>query len=216
MSALYPRGTDTIFRVGLWCLPVGVFALWAVPQAYIRSPYYTGQNASVRQPIDFDHRHHVKDDHIDCKYCHTSVETSPSAGYPPVSLCLNCHAQVWNEAPILDPLRKAWFAGEPLRWKRVHKLPDYVFFNHAAHVTKGVGCEECHGRVDQMAEATQVKPLTMAWCLDCHRDPTPHLRPPNEVTQMGWQAPGDARQYGGQLAQWLDVKTRTSCTTCHR
>lgn len=196
--------------------PLGLVGLWAVPQGYVRSPYYTGQNASVQQPIDFDHRHHVQDDHIDCRYCHFTADVSPSAGYPPASLCLNCHAQVWNEAPILDPLRAAWFEGKPLRWARVHKLPDYVFFNHSAHVNKGVGCEECHGRVDLMPMETQVKPLTMAWCLDCHRDPVPRLRPLDRVTEMGFRPKGGARQVGAEVAQALHVQTRVSCTTCHR
>jgi hypothetical protein len=167
-------------------------------------------------PVQFDHRHHVGDDGIDCRYCHSTVEVSASAGIPSTSLCMNCHSQIWNKSPKLEPLREAWFTGGAIRWNRVHNLPDFVYFNHSAHVTKGVGCATCHGRVDQMALIEQVAPLTMSWCLECHRDPAPRLRPREQITSPSWKPEGDAEELGRALATQYDVHTRVNCTTCHR
>jgi hypothetical protein len=139
----------------------------------------------VQQPVPFDHRHHVRDDGIDCLYCHYEAPRSKFAGVPPTSVCMGCHGQVWQESDRLAPLRASWFDGEPLHWRHVHRLPDFVYFDRSAHVGHGVGCVECHGRVDQMAAVYAVAPLTMQWCLDCHRDPDPHLRPESEITGMG-------------------------------
>ena len=184
--------------------------------AWVRTPFATGQYRPLEQPVPFDHRHHVRDDAIDCRYCHDLVERSPYAGVPPSERCMNCHAQIWNDSALLDPVRRSFFEDRPIAWRRVHRLPDFVFFDHAAHVSHGVGCEECHGRVDRMARVYQVAPLTMRWCLDCHRDPAPHLRPPELVTAMGWTPPGDARAIGEEIARRYAVRSLTSCTTCHR
>jgi hypothetical protein len=183
---------------------------------YWRTPFGTGQQEQVAQPVQFDHRHHVQDDLIDCRYCHSSVDKAPSAGIPPTELCLNCHSQVWNKSALLDLVRASWFQGRPISWIRVHKLPDFVYFNHAIHVNKGIGCVTCHGRVDQMAAIEQVQPLTMGWCVDCHRDPTPYLRPREQVTNMAWVPEGEPIALGKELARKYDVKTRINCTTCHR
>jgi len=185
---------------------------------YVRSPLFTGQHEPVQQPVQFDHRHHVGDIGIDCRFCHQSVEKGPSAGIPPTSLCLNCHSQVWNKSPLLEPIRQSFFTDKPIRWERVHKLPDWVYFNHSIHVAKGVACESCHGRVDQMAAIAKVSPLTMGWCLDCHRNPGPNLRPVDQVTQMGWAPPEgvDRTALAQRLLTENHVHTRTSCTTCHR
>jgi len=132
---------------------------------------------------------------------------------------MSCHAQVWNKSPYLTEVRKAFFSDQPIPWVRVHNLPDYVYFNHAIHVAKGVGCATCHGRVDQMAAVEQAAPLTMAWCLDCHRNPEPHLRPAEFITSMTWTPPEDkvkAAELGRQLAEAYDVHSRESCSTCHR
>lgn len=201
-------------------------ALLAVPaigigglMAYVRSPYVTNQQMPVEQPIEFDHRHHAGDEQIDCRYCHWTVEKSPSAGIPSTTVCMSCHAQVWNKSPYLVEVRKAFFSDQPIPWVRVHNLPDFVYFNHAIHVNKGVGCATCHGRIDQMGAVEQHAPLTMAWCLDCHRNPEPNLRPAEFITSMTWSPPSnkaEAAALGKKLAEEYDVHSRTSCSTCHR
>jgi hypothetical protein len=216
MSALFPRGSNTVFRVvllGLFATPL--LALGTL-YAYTFSPYYTGQYSQVEQVIQFDHRHHVWDDGIDCRYCHQTVEQSPFAGIPSTSVCMGCHGQIWNKSPLLDEVRARYFSDRAIPWARVHRLPNFVYFNHSIHVKKGVGCVTCHGRVDQMALVEQVAPLTMSWCLDCHRDPAKHLRPLEEVTSMTWDPPDNREQLGRDLMKSHDVHTRTSCTTCHR
>jgi hypothetical protein len=200
---------------GIATLLVGALSFGLI---YVRSPLWTGQHDPVQQPVQFDHRHHVGDEGIDCRYCHSSVEKSPSAGIPATSVCLNCHSQIWGKSPLLEPVRQSFFTDRPIRWERVHELPGFVYFNHSIHVAKGVGCETCHGRIDQMAAVAKVAPLTMGWCLDCHRDPGPNLRPRDKVTQMGWQPPEgtDRNALAQRLVQENHVHTRTSCTTCHR
>jgi hypothetical protein len=215
-TALFTPKANAIFKAVLVLLVAGAGGTVGALMLYPRIPYGTGQQEQVAQPVQFDHRHHVVDDLIDCRYCHQTVDRGPSAGIPPTGLCLNCHSQVWNKSRLLDLVRASWFSGEPIPWVRVHKLPDFVYFNHAIHVTKGVGCVECHGRVDQMAAVEQVQPLTMGWCIDCHRDPYPRLRPPEEVTNMTWQPEGDPIALGKELARKNDVKPRTACYTCHR
>ncbi|QAT87840.1 putative cytochrome c [Corallococcus coralloides] len=187
--------------------------------AYVRSPLVTNQARPVEQPIEFDHRHHAGDEQIDCRYCHWTVEKSPSAGIPSTTVCMSCHAQVWNKSPYLTEVRKAFFADQPIPWVRVHNLPDYVYFNHSIHVGKGVGCATCHGRVDQMGAIEQSAPLTMSWCLDCHRNPGPNLRPPEFITSMTWAPPtekAEASALAEKLTKEYDVHSRTSCSTCHR
>lgn len=187
--------------------------------AYVRSPHVTNQAHPVEQPIEFDHRHHAGDEQIDCRYCHWTVEKSPSAGIPSTTVCMSCHAQVWNKSPYLTEVRKAFFADQPIPWVRVHNLPDFVYFNHSIHVGKGVGCATCHGRVDQMGAIEQAAPLTMSWCLDCHRNPAPNLRPAEFITSMTWAPPADkaeAAELAEKLSKEYDVHSRTSCSTCHR
>jgi hypothetical protein len=207
MSNPFPPWTNTLLRVTLFCLGGALVGGVGLLVMMARSPLRTHEREPVTQPLDFDHRHHVADDGIDCRYCHTTVETSASAGFPSTAVCMGCHEQVWNKSPLLDVIRRAYFTGEPLEWRKVHRLPDFVYFNHSIHVAKGVGCATCHGRVDQMAEIRQEAPLTMRWCLDCHRDPAPNLRPRELITSMTWQGDAVARH---------DLHTRTSCTTCHR
>lgn len=189
---------------------LGGLLLWA------RTPYARNMQAPIEQPLQFDHRHHTRDEGIDCRYCHNTVDKAPFASLPPTQLCMNCHSQVWNKSPILEPVRKSFIEDKPMVWNRVYKVPEFVYFNHAIHVSKGVGCVTCHGRVDTMAAVEKVFPLTMSWCLDCHRDPNKNLRPVEEVTNMTWQPEGDPVEVAHVLAEKNDVHTRTSCTTCHR
>jgi hypothetical protein len=215
---LFPRWTNTVSRLS-------AAALLAIPaiaigglMAYVRSPLVTNQFNPPEQPIEFDHRHHAGDEQIDCRYCHWTVENSPSAGIPSTTVCVSCHAQVWNKSPYLNEVRKAFFTDQPIPWVRVHNLPDYVYFNHSIHVNKGVGCVTCHGRVDEMGAVYQQAPLTMSWCLDCHRNPGPNLRPAEAITSMTWTPPKgeDPVAYGEKLKKDYDVHARTSCDACHR
>jgi len=219
MSLLFPRWTNTVARLSAGLVLAAPVAGISALMLYVRSPLGTNQAQAIEQPIEFDHRHHVGDEGIDCRYCHQTVESGPSAGIPPTGLCLNCHSQVWNKSPLLEKVRLAYFQDRPIAWERVHNLPDFVYFNHSIHVAKGVGCSTCHGRVDSMAAITQVAPLTMSWCLECHRNPAPNLRPQDQITSMTWEPPADEaeREKQGQaLAEQYHVHTRTSCTTCHR
>jgi hypothetical protein len=216
MSSLFRPRSNTAFRLALVLLLAGAAGTLGGLMVWARVPAGTGQQDPLLQPVQFDHRHHVVDDGIDCRYCHSTVDRAASAGVPSTALCMNCHAQVWNQSPRLEPVRQSYFTGQPIPWVRVHRLPDFVYFDHSIHVNKGVGCETCHGRVDQMPAIEQVAPLTMTWCLECHRDPAPNLRPLDQVTTMGWTQGPDPAAQGEELRRRLDVHTRTSCTTCHR
>jgi len=216
MSALFPPWSNTVSKASIVCTVLGLVGFFAFLFLWVRSPIFTGQDGPTEQPVQFDHRHHVADDGIDCRYCHDTVDKSFTAGIPPTAVCMNCHSQIWNRSPFLDPVRASYFENKPIPWKRVHFLPDFVYFNHAIHVNKGVGCVTCHGRVDRMALVMQQAPLTMDWCLDCHRDPGPNLRPKELITNMTWQPEGDRLALAKQLIAQYDVHPRTSCTTCHR
>jgi cytochrome c553 len=172
MSALFPRWTNTAYRLSLTALAATAIAGLAGAMIYMRTPWNTQQFDAVDQPVQFDHRHHVIDDGIDCIYCHQSVETSDYAGVPATDVCMGCHAQVWNESPLLETVRRSYFSGRAIPWNRVHDLPDFVYFSHAVHVQRGVGCVACHGRVDQMARVYATQALTMGFCLDCHSHAT--------------------------------------------
>ena len=213
---LVSRGADSAVRFGLTVFAIALiggplFLMW-----WVRTPYVTGQFSQLTQPIPFDHRHHVVDDGINCVYCHVDVERSPYAGVPPTELCLNCHNQIWNTSPALDLVWRSNRDRRPIPWERVTYLPDFVFFNHAIHVHKGVGCESCHGRVDEMPRVYQVAPLTMSWCLDCHRHPERFLRPVGAVTTMGYRPVQPQAALGPALMREYDVERLTNCTTCHR
>jgi hypothetical protein len=171
------------------------------------------------QPVPFSHTHHVAGIGIDCRYCHSSVEESSSAGIPPTATCMNCHKQIWADAPMLEPVRRSFETGEPLSWTRVHDLPDYVYFDHSIHVAKGIGCVSCHGRVDRMSLMFKEEHLRMDWCLDCHRHPEQHVRPRDEVVNLTWQPPRDGGESARQLVEEheiADARHITNCSTCHR
>ncbi len=173
----------------------------------------------VGQVVPFSHKHHVGDDGIDCRYCHTSVETSAFAGIPPLATCMTCHAELLSDAAVLAPLQRAYATGETLAWNRVHDLPDFVYFDHSIHVAKGVGCTTCHGPIDEMPLVRRVASLYMEWCLDCHRAPERFLRPREDVFDVHWQPPADQRRRGAALAQAYglrSVRELTDCSTCHR
>ena len=216
MPQLFKRSANTISKVSIVGVLLLVGGLIGLAMVLGRSSYVTRAEEFVAQPIQFSHMHHVADDGIDCRYCHTSVETSPFAGIPPTKTCMNCHSQLWSTAPILEPVRASFRDDTPLRWVRVHDLPDFVYFNHSIHVKKGVGCETCHGRIDQMPLVAQKQSLQMDWCLDCHRNPEKYVRPRSEVLTMGYKPPVPQAVMGAQLVKDYNIKGNTSCSTCHR
>lgn len=216
MAQVFPRYTNTISRVTAVCA-VGFVAaglwLWSSIQ---RSPYTSDVRIAKDQPVPFSHRHHVGELGLDCRYCHTSVETSAFAGIPPTETCMNCHKQIWADSPMLEPVRESFRTGKPLAWTRVHDLPDFAYFNHGAHINKGVGCVSCHGQVDRMPLTWQASDLTMGWCLECHRNPDPHLRPRDQVFSVSWTPPDDQLARGAELRASRDIHTLQSCSYCHR
>jgi hypothetical protein len=189
----------------------GVWAVWW-------SPWTTRQYVSLDQPVPFSHQHHVSGLGIDCRYCHTTVETSSTAGMPPTETCMTCHSQLWTQAPLLEPVRASWVSGQPIEWNRVHDLPAFVFFNHGIHVQKGIGCSTCHGPVDQMPLVYQEKTLWMKWCIDCHKDPSNQIRPKSEVFNMAYTPPPDRHELGRNLVKEYHVRTEQlrDCSMCHR
>lgn len=218
MAQLFPWWATSVARASLVVL---VALLVVVPlglMVWVRSSFATGQHADVRQPVPFDHRVHAGALRIDCRFCHSTAEIAAPAGLPPSTACVNCHSKGLRESSVFAPVRTSIETGRPIRWNRVNALPAFVFFNHSIHIAKGVGCETCHGRVDRMSQVSQAAPLTMQWCVSCHRDPSPHLRPLAEITTMGWRADsaaGDAIA-GATLARERRVRSLTSCSTCHR
>ncbi len=172
------------------------------------------------QPVQFSHKHHVGDDGIDCRYCHTSVETSASAGIPPTQTCMNCHTQIWADSPYLEPVRASYRDNKPIEWRRVHDLPEFAYFNHSIHVAKGVGCASCHGQIDDMASVYQENTLQMEWCLSCHRDPEPNIRPQSEIYNMKFDkslmSPEQETEVAEKVKKLRSTEMLTSCSTCHR
>jgi hypothetical protein len=216
MSPLFRPRHNTLAQISLFLVAAGAAGVPLGLMLYARTPLARGMQDPVEQPVQFDHRHHTKDEGIDCRYCHNTVDRSPAAGIPQTQLCLNCHSQVWNKSPILEPIRESFIKNIPIKWNRVYQVPEFVYFNHSIHVNKGVGCISCHGKVGEMAAIEKATPLTMSWCLECHRRPEANLRPVDEITNQNWQPEGDPEEVGRLLAVKNNVHTRTSCTTCHR
>jgi hypothetical protein len=219
MPQIFHRSTNTISRFSIFgALFLFVGLLWLIA-AVNRSAYVTEQGVAREQPVPFSHEHHVGGLGIDCRYCHTSVETSAFAGIPATSICMNCHSQIWSASDVLKPVRDSFQNGTPIRWTRVHNLPDFTYFNHAIHVQKGVGCSTCHGPVDRMPLMRQEHSLQMEWCLGCHRQPEQFLRPKEAIFNMSWQPPRDQFARGQALSKEYGVRSvamLTSCSTCHR
>jgi hypothetical protein len=219
MSQIFHRSSNALARASI----IGVIFVLGISGWVIyegdRSNFVTRQNQPREQPIPFSHAHHVGGEGFDCRYCHTSVEDSSFAGIPATQICMNCHSQIWRTSSTLEPVRASYRTGQSILWTRVHDLPDFVYFNHSIHVAKGVGCESCHGRVDQMPLMWQHATLKMEWCLNCHRHPEQYVRPRQYITTMGYVPAGDQEEIGRRLVAEYhiqDPRLLTSCSTCHR
>jgi len=221
MSQIFPRSANALARSSLFGVVSLVLLLGWLIFTLMRSSWATKQNEFVEQPFQFSHAHHVGGVGLDCRYCHTSVEKSAFAGIPPTKTCMNCHSQIWANAPILEPVRASFRNDKPLNWIRVNDLPDFVYFNHQIHIKQGVGCDTCHGQVDKMPLMYQAKSLLMEWCVGCHRAPENFIRPRGEVFNMNYKVPEGETQQGLGLRLKKEygiagVEHMTSCSICHR
>jgi Cytochrome c7 and related cytochrome c len=189
MAQIFDRSSNALARASLVLTGLIVIALGVTLDQLQRSPWVTRQGQRAEQPVPFSHKHHVQGLGLQCQYCHTTVEKSSYAGIPPTRTCMNCHAQIWTNAQLLEPVRQSWATGQSIPWIKIHDLPDFVYFSHEIHVNKGFGCESCHGRVDEMPLMYAQNTLQMEWCLDCHRNPAKNLRPTSEIYNMAWEAP---------------------------
>ena len=206
MAGLFPPWSDRALRIALVLVALIALGLPVALMVYVRTPYVQDVQLVVEQPVQFDHRHHVQDDGIECLYCHSGAERSARAGVPATEKCMGCHAQVWQQSPLLEKVRTSFYNDTPLAWTRVHDLPDFVQFNHSVHVAAGVQCRHCHGDVERMPLVHKARALTMDFCLDCHRDPPAHIA--GYVAAKGASHPPLDSGFVGD--------TLTSCTACHR
>lgn len=215
MPQIFHPSTNTFSKVSIFgALFLIGGALWGLA-VLNRSGYATQTDVAREQPVPFSHKHHAGELGIDCRYCHTSVEVSAKAGIPPTQTCMNCHSQIWLDSPTLEPVRASFRSGESIEWIKVHDLPDFVYFDHSIHISKGIGCASCHGRIDEMNLVRQVAPLQMEWCLDCHRNPAAHVRPREEVFDMSWWT-DDQAALGAKLIDEYHIESRDDCSVCHR
>ncbi len=216
MPQYFSRSANTVARLSIFVGACSLVVVLAASYLIVRSPYESMQNVPREQPVPFSHEHHVGGLGIDCRYCHTTVERSSFANIPATKICMNCHSQMWATSPMLEPVRESYRTGKSIEWTRVNDLPEFVYFNHSIHVHKGVGCETCHGRVDKMPLMWQAQPLTMEWCLGCHRHPERYVRPRDQVFAMDYRPPGDQLALGSKLVKAYHIQSLTSCSTCHR
>jgi hypothetical protein len=219
---VFHRSFNAISKVSLVALVIGATGLALAMYVIGWSPYVTQKQIAWLQPVEFSHEHHAGQLGIDCRYCHTSVENSSFAGIPPTKTCMNCHQEIWVGSFALEPVRASYRTDRSIAWERVHNLPQFVYFDHSIHVKKGVGCSECHGRVDRMPLTFQDQSLLMAWCLGCHRNPEPHLRPRDQIVAMDWRRAAESVEESKNPHEYLteynilDRSQLESCSTCHR
>ena len=216
MAQIFHRSTNTLARVSIYGALLILLALGYVVDVMNRTSYLTDVNTARSQPVPFSHKHHSGELGLDCRYCHTSVEVSSSAGIPATETCMACHSQIWNNAAMLEPVRASYRDSKPLEWTRVNAVPDFVYFNHSIHVAKGVGCTTCHGPVGEMNMTWRGESLYMRWCLECHNAPEKFLRPRSEVFNAFYQPPENQLELGRKLVQEYHVRKVTDCTGCHR
>ncbi len=217
MSHLFPKSANKLpLQIIIYLCVIGVVATAGI--TYYMTPKYTRVGYAPVQPVPYSHALHAGQLGLDCRYCHSNIEASGLANLPTAQTCMNCHNQIKTASPLLAVVRRSYATGQPVPWVQVHRLPDFVYFNHSIHVARGVGCVECHGHINQMETVTHDQPLTMAFCLDCHRDPAPRLRPRAEVTNLDWRAPSAAAQdaMGRKFVHDWNVNPPQSCSGCHR
>lgn len=217
MSQVFHRSMNSVAKISIVGGALLAATLLLTLDLAIRSPLVTNQEVAQPQPVQFSHKHHYSGLGIHCLYCHTSVEDSSFANVPPTATCMNCHSQVWYTAPILQPVRTSFKENQALEWNRVHNLADFAYFNHSIHVNKGIGCVSCHGRIDQMQLAFKAQPMTMEWCISCHKNPEPNLRPRDQIYNFEYKRT-DASE-GPKLMKEYKIRSArmlTSCSTCHR
>ncbi len=231
MAQIFHPSINTIAKASIFGAIFIAAAAGGLWWEFIRSPYITQVNVPREQPVQFSHEHHVAGLGIDCRYCHPSVENGSFAGMPNTKTCMTCHSQIWTDAPMLEPVRASWRTGQPIQWTRVHDLADFVHFPHDVHVNRGVSCVSCHGQVNEMPLMWKTKSLQMEWCLDCHRNPAPHLRDRlveekgtgekridrDVVFKMNWHPPVDQSERGRELMKKYKINTYqlTNCSICH-
>ena len=218
MVQMFRPRADTIARIAMASLAGLPVLLIGLVYSVMGSAYVTGQSLTHEQPVPFSHAHHVGGLGLDCRYCHASVEKARMAEIPPTETCMTCHSQIWTNASMLAPVRASFAKNQPIHWRRVHVLPDYVYFDHSIHVAKGVGCSTSHGTVDRMTLIQKAAPLTMGWCMTCHRNPERYIRPRSAVFDMAWTAPKDQIEQGRRLMREYHIDTNhlTDCSKCHR
>jgi menaquinone reductase, multiheme cytochrome c subunit len=215
MALIFPKSIDLYVKIAGPLLLLGLVG-GVGTYAYFSHPKVIDTGYTPKQPVPYSHKLHAGNLGMDCYYCHSTVTKSSYAAIPATEICMNCHHKVKTQSSLLQPIRDSYATGKPMEWVKVHKLPDYVYFNHQSHVTAGVSCVSCHGRIDQMIEVKQVQPLSMAWCLDCHRNPAPNVRPPELVTKLDWQPDRDPAEIGRELIAQKHINPPTNCSGCHR
>ena len=218
MAQVFPRSANWASKASILAALLIVASILGVVLNINRIDYVSMVGVAIDQPVHFSHKHHVTGMGIDCRYCHTTVEVSAFAGVPRTETCMTCHSQIWTEAPILEPVRASFRDNKAIEWNRVHDLPDFVYFNHSIHVSQGIGCQSCHGQVDQMPLMMKAHTLNMELCLDCHRDPAQFIRPRDQVFNMNYEYPANQETLGKSLVADYDVQTSqlTNCSICHR
>ncbi|MBI2816892.1 MAG: cytochrome c3 family protein [Acidobacteria bacterium] len=216
MAQIFHRSTNALAQLSIYGAAFVLAGLGYALYTMSRSPLMTDANIAQRQPVPFSHRHHVGELGIDCRYCHTSVEESSFAGIPPTATCMSCHSQIWQNSPMLEPVRASYRENKSIHWVRVNALPDFVYFNHSIHVNKGVGCTTCHGPVADMPLTWRANSLQMEWCLECHRQPEKYVRPRDKVFSTDYKPPANQLELGGKLVAEYKIQKLTDCSTCHR
>ena len=218
MAQIFPSYMNTL----VWVSIVSVLLLGGVAVVagigIYHGPYGTQKGVYKDQPIQFSHARHVGGNGLDCRYCHTSVETSAFAGIPPTETCMGCHSQILTDSLMIQKIQESWKTEKPMEWVRVNDMPDYVYFNHSIHVNKGVGCTECHGRVDEMPLTYKAETFHMMWCMKCHKNPEKFVRPKDKVFDMEWEHPVDQLEQGAKLVEEYGINKEqlTNCSVCHR
>ena len=219
MQPVFPPRSNLIARLSLLIVPLVLAIVVGAAVWYTHSPAFNKVGVEVPQPVPFQHSWHIGVVKLDCRYCHYTVDKSSFASIPPTETCMSCHSMVKTDSEKLKVVRDSWETGVPITWNRVNNVPDFVYFQHDIHVNKGVGCETCHGRMDQVGTAVKSEAMYMAWCIDCHREPEKFIRPVDQVYTMGYTPKEDQKALGARLVKeynLLPVTQLMNCSTCHR